>query len=711
MANILIKETDLTTAGSSSVTDNVVYVPGYAIMGPTNEPTLCSTLSEFQKIFGNAPYKFKSSQSIGIQGSQETYAQQGEYEKSYLYAAEILKAGLPVLFERVTTSDVHAESTIYLIKKKFSYNETQQTVYNLHINSIEGVLDEVDNTVYHYSYNLPLGYETKEIVSLVNDDLNIDISDIIINEEGTTISFDANIDKLNNISLTYHLKNAITWLFEGSFDESKDKVVFNVTKNNTPLGNAIVLYDGEHLSYTTEIGYTIKVSKKDFSIIDDTEKAYYDETNNVIKLKAKYPGEYGKNIYYQCTPIYGDDNELYYKFIINFKNGDKEIVEDAHIISLNQDKNNFIKYESSDYITFEETRLNQNIILCGLYELKIEGSQLIYNIDETQIKDEFNINDFYDQLSGYSEIISSEAIYHESIFNKLSNRDEYNVKFITSGSYPVIDIPNTNSTSSNTSLSIITNMLVTAGNRGDAIALLDHSDEAVDLMFTNLKTTLTPRIVSDTTGEDAKKYGAIFTPWGKYQLQTINEITSFPASFAYLKCLAASTKTNANWYAISGVTRGQVPNLLGLNQKLSGALADQLQSREGISINPITNIRPYGYCIWGNRTLYKNVDDLTASSFLNIRMLTNDVKKVVYSAAKKLTFELNSDILWLNFKSQIEPTLEEMRTGNGLSNYKIIKLASTKKSTITCKIRLYAIEAVEDWDITVELADSYTSIE
>ncbi|WP_300924720.1 hypothetical protein [uncultured Clostridium sp.] len=92
-------------------------------------------------------------------------------------------------------------------------------------------------------------------------------------------------------------------------------------------------------------------------------------------------------------------------------------------------------------------------------------------------------------------------------------------------------------------------------------------------------------------------------------------------------------------------------------------------------------------------------------------MLSNDVKKTVYAAAKKLTFELNSDILWLNFKSAITPLLDQMVSGNGLSNYKITKVATTKKATVACKIRLYAIEAVEDWDITVELADSYTSIQ
>ena len=56
------------------------------------------------------------------------------------------------------------------------------------------------------------------------------------------------------------------------------------------------------------------------------------------------------------------------------------------------------------------------------------------------------------------------------------------------------------------------------------------------------------------------------------------------------------------------------------------------------------NIRPYGYCIWGNRTLNEN-NGLVASSFMNIRTLVNEVKKTVYSVAKSLTFELNNDVL------------------------------------------------------------------
>ena len=55
--------------------------------------------------------------------------------------------------------------------------------------------------------------------------------------------------------------------------------------------------------------------------------------------------------------------------------------------------------------------------------------------------------------------------------------------------------------------------------------------------------------------------------------------------------------------------------------------------------------------------------------------------------------------------------LDQMVSGNGLSDYKIIRKTSSKRATIEAVIRLYAIEAVENFDITIELSDSYVSVQ
>ena len=97
---------------------------------------------------------------------------------------------------------------------------------------------------------------------------------------------------------------------------------------------------------------------------------------------------------------------------------------------------------------------------------------------------------------------------------------------------------------------------------------------------------------------------------------------------------------------------------------------------------------------------------LTASSFLNIRQLCIDIKKTLYRAARRFTFEPNSDVLWVNFKGAITPLLEEMKANQGLKGYQIIKVKTNKKALLAARIKIVPIEAVEDFDLTVELTDS-----
>lgn len=140
MPSITIRERDLTSAGNLEATTNTVYIPGYANMGPTNEPILCETLQDFQLIFGSEPYKFRKAQpwpadystqrpagsddrvqldpedasskvgfdlgdNSAVSISMSKFYEAGEFEKSYIMAAEILKLGLPVLFERTVDPD------------------------------------------------------------------------------------------------------------------------------------------------------------------------------------------------------------------------------------------------------------------------------------------------------------------------------------------------------------------------------------------------------------------------------------------------------------------------------------------------------------------------------------------------------------------------------------------------------------------------------
>ena len=292
------------------------------------------------------------------------------------------------------------------------------------------------------------------------------------------------------------------------------------------------------------------------------------------------------------------------------------------------------------------------------------------------------------------------------MLDTIKDRGQYSVKYITSGAYPVFEL-------SGDYAGIPGKMCSVAGGRGDATAIIDHTNmpgralSGSDSVYSSVQ----------SAQYENKKYGTMFTPWAIYD--AINESSGvpsrqvMPASFGYLMALAKSIQTNANWLAIAGVARGVVPNIVALNTtaKLTNSIADSYQERTGVAINAITNINPYGLTIWGNRTLVTNATNLTASSFLNTRNMVNDIKKVIYTTAKSLLFEQNSEQLWLAFKSGIMPTLNKMQSGQGLVGYKIIKGTTDEKAKLVATIKLYPIYAVEDFEINVVLTDEEVTIQ
>ena len=287
-------------------------------------------------------------------------------------------------------------------------------------------------------------------------------------------------------------------------------------------------------------------------------------------------------------------------------------------------------------------------------------------------------------------------------WDKLKDRGLYRIKYLTTGGYANYDVKDS--------------MLACAEYRGDCIALIDHANEVVP----GSGETVADAISELFKNLDAK-YGAAFTPWCRFDLDEGK--FELPGSFAYLSAFANSVKNNPNWYAAAGSRRGIIPNLIEPLEKFGDIDCQVLQARDitasgdfggndniGVAVNPISNIRPFGYIIWGNRTLLNNTAGLIASSFLNVRNLCCDIKKLLYRAAREFTFEQNSDILWSNFCARISPLLDKALSGNGIRGYKLIKEHTDRKGCLKARIKIIPIEAVEDFDLTLELTDSIENV-
>lgn len=346
--------------------------------------------------------------------------------------------------------------------------------------------------------------------------------------------------------------------------------------------------------------------------------------------------------------------------------------------------------------------------------------------------------------TAYTDVLTALNTYFASSLTNpdgILDRGEYSIKYVTSGSYPSFAYTYISDTAASASPNFWGSMSLLAKTRGDCVSLIDPADCTTDSEARSLSVeqminpdnifTVAEKLCASFDGEE---YASMFAPWILYTSQanyilnnanssvTLPQLDSviMPPSFAYLVTLAKSIKINNNWLAVAGVARGQVPYINGLytSKRLSNTLANVYQPRNGkTSINAITNIKPYGLTIWGNRTMKNNLenamggeDGLTATSFLNIRNMVSDVKKTAYNAAKTLMFEQNSDVLWVNFLSRVTPLLDQLMSGQGLSDYKVIKNPTNEKAKLKATIKLYPIYAVEDFEITIELSDEDVSV-
>lgn len=303
-----------------------------------------------------------------------------------------------------------------------------------------------------------------------------------------------------------------------------------------------------------------------------------------------------------------------------------------------------------------------------------------------------------------------------SFWECLKDKSLYDFRYICTGGYASLQAYKCiNDIAQHNKAETIDNQISTG--RGDVTALIDIDEANFNSSISN-EENIKSYVSSLFTQGVCTEYSAICCPQVIYD-ETVrdeyNRNTTFPASLHYLACAAyARNELNYNeWYAIAGYTRGVCNKTIkGTTLKLGEIAVNALQPRtlteNGIkaSVNLIIDIHG-SYYFWGSRTACKlDEKGLKASHFLTIRQLCTTLKKQLYVICRQLTFDPNSDILWGKFCNAIKPTLEKMKSDQGIQDYRIIKVKSARKALLTVKIRIVPIEPVEDFDISVYLEDS-----
>lgn len=382
-----------------------------------------------------------------------------------------------------------------------------------------------------------------------------------------------------------------------------------------------------------------------------------------------------------------------------------------------------------------------NYVFKPTEETPDEGYTLFMSLDDLgydEIKEAHYGNQIAYELLGlgytvlYKRIEDSASLEDEEFWRPLKDKTLYDFRYLMSGLvrgnltvYKNMVKVAEFAASEDSKMSPFDGVGVTTHGRGDCIALLDIDETAYTKNGASMsQTTAIESVLSFAKQNIPKsKYAAVFAPAVKYTTGSLTNYKAFgenqwfPASFHYLACAARSSERYNEWYANAGYTRG-VSNYTidSVGCKFGEAAVNMFQKRAidadnnaELAINPIINLRG-SYYIWGNRTTYGLESDLRASHFLNIRQLCSTIKKKVYVACRQLTFDPNSDMLWVNFCNSIKPLLEQMKADQGIADYKIIKQKTNRKAFLAVVIRIVPIEAVEDFDISIHLEDSLEGV-
>ena len=206
-----------------------------------------------------------------------------------------------------------------------------------------------------------------------------------------------------------------------------------------------------------------------------------------------------------------------------------------------------------------------------------------------------------------------------------------------------------------THASQIASLMNTSIQRGDSIAV-------IDLVSYNQPVNT---VVNQAGGID-NSYTATYWPW----LQTIDpnsgQLVYIPASTFIPGVYAFTDASSDPWFAPAGITRGGMGQVVRAERKLTSTNRDTLYEA---NINPIATFPQQGVVVFGQKTLQKAASALDR---VNVRRLLITLKDYISQIADNLVFEQNTIATRQNFLTQVNPYLESVQQRQGLYAFKVV---------------------------------------
>jgi len=196
------------------------------------------------------------------------------------------------------------------------------------------------------------------------------------------------------------------------------------------------------------------------------------------------------------------------------------------------------------------------------------------------------------------------------------------------------------------------------------IDLCETRGDAFYVMDTVTLTTNVKATASSTDTLDSN-YTATYYPWVKILDVDNNVFKWCPPSVVVAGAISYNDSVGYEWFAPAGLNRGITNSVIETYVPLSQPDRDILYDAR---VNPIATFPREGIVIWGQKTLQVNASALDR---INVRRLLINVKKFIASVGKYVLFEQNTRTTRNNLLNTINPYLDSIVQKNGIYIFKV----------------------------------------
>lgn len=434
-------------------------------------------------------------------------------------------------------------------------------------------------------------------------------------------------------------------------------------------------------------------------------------TSSDGKISAKHSGRFGNHLVVKVEPVdnVSTDAVIYiYRSKSAFTSADANLTEESLV--------NFVELYNGRVSTSATSAFYVDTLDIPFIDISAENLATIVKAD-TLIT---NLYGGYDFTAEGSEDEQSAEDAAKSMIESLTSSyahfvDPYlfDFDFVTSGGIVLASdedakTGDTITEYGNNSIHLAMKKLVEA--RKDCEAILD----------TAITTTATKLVEYAGKKELDSSYCAFYAPWATIVSNTSGATIWAPPSLLFMKAILLGMQSqteSALWYVPAGVARASAPFIIKPYYEIGSTILDEFQNKHKHRINPIMKLRNYGYCVYGNATALHAEPGVPHSALesMNVRIISNVIKKYIFEVCSGLSFDYNNSTLWLKFYSQMDEKLLYMKRHYGLYDYKIQMDSSTvttqaqNERRVPGKILISPTLAGEFFDIDFEIAPSGVS--